>query len=122
MNTRQEQTIAKMDVSLEDMKAWQKEIRACQEATEACLESKGPTSVEIESELEHQEVPGVLKDWYVDRYLAIGCVQQLKKQTQGYGGSQTKLAATHRRMTHCAIPARCKGHGHQGPFRDSVAR
>jgi hypothetical protein len=25
-------------------------------------------------------------------------------------------------MTHCAIPATHKGHGHQGPGRDNVAR
>jgi hypothetical protein len=120
-----------MDASLEEMKAWQKEMRACQEAAEACLESKEPTSVEIESKLEHQEVPkeealvetfGALKDWYVDQYLAVECCRQPKKRTQGNGGSQKKLATTHRQMTHRAIPVHCRGHGHKGPDRDSVAR
>jgi hypothetical protein len=30
------------------------------------------------------------------------------------------LAAACKGMSHCTIPALCKGHGHQGPGRDSV--
>jgi hypothetical protein len=57
---------------------------------------------EMKSIAEHQEVPkevaavetiGALKDQYGDRHLAIGRRQQLKKRTQGNGGSQKKSAA-----------------------------
>jgi hypothetical protein len=37
--------------------AWQKETVVCQEATEACVDNKEPTSVEIESVTVHEEVP-----------------------------------------------------------------
>jgi hypothetical protein len=39
----------------------------------------------------------------------------------GDGGSQKMLAAACKGMTHRAIPAPSKGHGCQGPDRDSVA-
>jgi hypothetical protein len=42
----QEQMITKMDVWLAEMRAWRKETMASQEATDACLESKEPTSLE----------------------------------------------------------------------------
>jgi hypothetical protein len=98
-----------MDVDLTkiiaEMGAWRKETVACQEVTEACLESKEPTSEETESKLEHQEVPKeetavetarTLKKRHGDQHLAIGRRQQLKKRTQGDGGSQKKLAAARR--------------------------
>jgi hypothetical protein len=44
-----------MDSWLAEMRTWQKGTMACQEVTEACLESKEPASVQIESESEHQE-------------------------------------------------------------------
>jgi hypothetical protein len=43
----------KTDVTLKEII----ETRACQEATEACLESKEPVSMEVESVAEHEEVP-----------------------------------------------------------------
>jgi hypothetical protein len=77
--TVQEGIITKMDTHQERMgtsiNAWQKEMMACQEATEACLESKEPTSGEIESVAVHGEVPkeeGAVKTvrarkkWYGD--------------------------------------------------------
>jgi hypothetical protein len=82
---------------------------------------------EIESESEHQEVPkeeatvetiGALEDQYGDRHLAVGCCRQLKKRTQGGGGSRQKLAAAQGQLTCCAIPAPHKGYGHQGPGKD----
>jgi hypothetical protein len=49
-----------MDTNLKEiiaeMRAWRKETMTCQEATEACLESKEPTSVETESVAVHDEV------------------------------------------------------------------
>jgi hypothetical protein len=56
----------------------------------------------IEFKSEHQEVPnkevaveaiGALEDRYGDQRLAVRCHGQLKKRTQGNGGSQQKLAA-----------------------------
>jgi hypothetical protein len=94
----------------------------------ACLESKEPTSVEIQSAAVHEEVPReertvrALKKRYGDKHLAVGYHQQLKKWTQGDGGSRKKLAATCRGMTRHAIPAPRKGHGCQGPGMDSVVR
>jgi hypothetical protein len=94
--------------------------------TEACLEGKEPTSEEIESEVEHEGVPKeeaavqsvrALKNRHGNRNLAVGCRGQLKKWTQGNGGSRKKLAAACRGMTCCAIPAWHKAQG-----QDSAAR
>jgi hypothetical protein len=60
---------AKTDATLKEIVA---EIRACQEETEACLESKEPTSVEIwyvavQEEVPEEEAAGktvrALKEW-----------------------------------------------------------
>jgi hypothetical protein len=57
---------------------------------------------------EHHGVPkekaavetfGALKEQYGDWHLAVGHHWQLKKWTQDSGGSQKKLAITHRQMT-----------------------
>jgi hypothetical protein len=83
-------------------------MTACQEATEACLESKEPTS---ELVAVHDEVPKeeaavktvrALKKRYGDWHLAVGHCRQLKKWTQGDGGSQKKVATTSGGMT--AVP------------------
>jgi hypothetical protein len=39
------------------MKAWSKEMMACKETMEACLESKEPASLEVESVAVHEEAP-----------------------------------------------------------------
>jgi hypothetical protein len=89
----------------------------------------------------HDEVPkeeatvktvGALKQQHGDQHLAIGCQDQLKKQTKGNGESWKKLAAACRRMTCHAGTARHKGHSRKGPMveqtqqknwsRDHVAR
>jgi hypothetical protein len=81
---------------------------------EACLESKVPTSVEMKSIAVREEVPEEesrvevvrsLEEWCGDQHLAIGHCQQLKKWTQGNGGSWKKLAAAYRQMTHRTVPA-----------------
>lgn len=88
-------------------------MMACQEVMEACLESKEPTSEEIESVMELEGVPKeeatmkhvrALKKWHGNWNLALGHLGQLKKWTQGNGGFWEKLAAACRGMTHCAIP------------------
>jgi hypothetical protein len=92
-----------MDTWLAEMRTWRKETTACQDATEAFLESKKPTSLEVESKAEHDEVPkeeaavetfGASKKRHRDRHLAIRCRSQPKKRTQGNGGSWKKLATT----------------------------
>jgi hypothetical protein len=75
--------MANMDVCVAEMRAWQKEVTPCREATEACLEkAKEPNSVKIESIAVHEEVPKdkaavktvrALKKQYGDQHLAIGC-------------------------------------------------
>jgi hypothetical protein len=52
----------------------EKETMACQEVAEACLGSKAPTSVEIESIVEREKVP--------KEEAAVNTVRALKK---GYG-------------------------------------
>jgi hypothetical protein len=99
---------------------------ACLEKTEACLESKEPTSLEIDFESEHQEAPKedaavktvrALKKRHGDRLLALERRRKPKKRTQGSGGSCKKLAAARRGMTRRAEVAPRKGRG-----RDNVAR
>jgi hypothetical protein len=64
---------------------------ACLEKTEACLESKEPTSLEIEPVAVHEDVPkeeaavktfGAVKRWHGDRHLAVRRRGQPKKPTQ----------------------------------------
>jgi hypothetical protein len=47
----------KMDAWVAELRTWRKEIMTFQEATEISLESKEPTSSEVESDAEHEEVP-----------------------------------------------------------------
>jgi hypothetical protein len=81
------------------------------------------TSEEIESKAEHEEVPKeeatvetleALKERYRDRHLAIRYHSQLKKQTQGNGGSKKKMATVRGWLTRRAIPAWHKGPSCQG--------
>jgi hypothetical protein len=102
------------------MNALQKEMMACQEVMEACLESKEPTPMEVNvvAEVPKEEVEvetiGALEDRYGDQHLAVGRRRQLKRWTQGNGGSRKKLVTTCIRMTHHALPAWRKGHSHKG--------
>jgi hypothetical protein len=125
--TVQEEIIAKMNAHQErlggSINAWRKDTTACQEATEACLESKEPTSLKVESIAVHEEVPkeeaavetfGALKKRHGDWHLAIGCCRQLKKWTQGSGGSWNKLATTLKQMTRHAGMAQRKIRSHKG--------
>jgi hypothetical protein len=100
-----------------DMKDGQKEMMACQETTEACLECKKPTSVDMEPEVEHQEVPKedavvkLVEGWRKrrrDRNLATERRWKLKERTWGYCGSQKRVTAAGRRMTRCAAVAQLR--------------
>jgi hypothetical protein len=105
----------KMDNGQEEMKAQvgapasptdvNQEMKAM---LDAYLEKFKANLGELQSIVVHQEVPkeeamvemtGALKDRPQDRHLTVGHCRQIKKQTQGDGGSQ-KLAASHRGMTH----------------------
>jgi hypothetical protein len=55
-----------------------------------------------------------MKKWQGDQHLAIKCHSQPKKWIQGNGGSQQKLAATHKRMIHHVGLAQHKGQSHTG--------
>jgi hypothetical protein len=99
------------------------------ETTEACVESKEPTSVEMKSVAVHEEVPteeaagktsGALKKRYRNRHLAVRRRSQPKKWTQGNGGSRKKMAAACRGMTRRIISARRKGHCFQGQGKDKA--
>jgi hypothetical protein len=59
------------------------------------------------------ETIGALEDQYGDWYLAVGCHQHLNKWTRGDGGSWHKLGTVWGWLTHCAIHARHKRHGHK---------
>jgi hypothetical protein len=92
--------MAKMDAYLAGMRAWRKEATDCQEATEACLESKERKSVETESVAVHEEVPKneaavktvrALKKRYGNLHLDVKCRRQLQNRVQGDGGSRKKL-------------------------------
>jgi hypothetical protein len=113
------------------MNAWIAEIKAWRKETEACLESKEPTTLEVGSVAVHEEAPkedaalkpiGALKKRHGDRNLAVRPCGQPKKWTQGNGGSRKELVAACRGIARRAIPARRKGHVRQGYGQDSVAR
>jgi hypothetical protein len=74
----------------------------CEEATEACLKSKEPTTVEMESVENYEEVPKekaamktfrALKERYGDRRVEVGRRRELMKRAQGDCGSGEKLIA-----------------------------
>jgi hypothetical protein len=108
MEQMMERLLAEMRAGHKEMmagnRAWQKEMKANQEVTEAYPEKMEANPEEMKSEAEHQQVPkaeaeveiiGALKEQYGDRHLAVKCRRQLRKQTQGDGGSQKKLTAAH---------------------------
>jgi hypothetical protein len=97
-----------MDAWIEGMKACVGKLEANWEMSDAVAKHKL-----IPNEETRVETIGALKDWYGDWQLAAGCHQQLKKWTQGDGGSR-KLAAARKWITRRAIPARHKGRGHKG--------
>jgi hypothetical protein len=121
LETKTDANQEKMDAWIVEIRVWQTETMACQEAMHACLENKEPTS--LESVTVHEEVPEeeaavqpvrALKQQHGDQHLAIGCSRKPKKRTQGNGGSQRKLATAGRGMIHHAGVALCKGRGHTG--------
>jgi hypothetical protein len=102
MIASEEYTTAKMDAWLAEMKYEQKDIMACQITTEACLESKEPNPDNMESEVEHREIPmeeaavkssTTMKKQHKGQHLAAGRCGKPKELTRGGCGSWMKLAA-----------------------------
>jgi hypothetical protein len=98
-------------------------MMASEEAMEAYLEMREPTTIKMVDIVAHPEVLNeeavvgtvlALEDQYGDWHLAIGQWRQPKKWAQGNGGFEKKLAAICKRMIHCAGRARCKGHCYKG--------
>jgi hypothetical protein len=108
---------SRIDVNQEEMKAM---LDACLETLEANPEEL--QSVAVNQEIPKEEVAVEMIRALKDRYLAVGRRRQMKKRTQGDGGSRQNLAATRGRVTCRAIPAPRKGHGRQGPGKDNVVR
>jgi hypothetical protein len=126
MKAKMNRQHVRMEAAIHSMTAWRKETTARQETTEACLVITEPNSLEIVSDVEHEEVPNeeatvkpvrALKKQHRGRHIAAGGSGKPKKRTQGNGGCQKKLAPARRRMTRRARVAWRKGHG-----RDNVAR
>jgi hypothetical protein len=101
--------IAKMDAWIEGVAACIGELEANQEKSDTVAEHQ-----EVPKEKVAVETIRALEDQYGDWHLAVGHRQQLKKWTQGDGGSWKKMGATCRHITHRAIPAWCKGRDHKG--------
>jgi hypothetical protein len=106
-----ERLLAKMDATqamVAKMKIWREEATTCQGMTEACLESKESTSLEVGPEAKHEEVrkdeaavksSGALKKRHRGLHLAAGRRGKLEKHTQSKSGSRKKLAADRRGTT-----------------------
>jgi hypothetical protein len=110
----EQQEIPKEKAAVHSIRSRQKETVACQVTTEVRLESKEPTSLEVESGAEHQDVPkehaavnssGIMKKWHRGRHLPAGRHEKPKELTRGDCGSQGKLAAACRKVSHCAAVA-----------------
>jgi hypothetical protein len=100
----------------EDMKKDRKETMSCQVTTVVCLDSKEPNPEDMESEVEHWEVPmeeaavkslGAMKKRYRGWKLAARRHGEPKELTRDCG-SQRKMAAAYRKVSHCAAVAQRK--------------
>jgi hypothetical protein len=104
----EQQEIPKEEAVIHLLRAWRQETMACQETMEAHLESKEPTSEDMESIAEDQKASkeeaavrssGALKKEHRGWHLAAGRRGKPKERTWGNCGSRRKLAATRRRFT-----------------------
>jgi hypothetical protein len=101
------------------MKDGREEMTACQEKREAYPEIMEPTSLDVESKVEHEEVLkegatvkslGALRKQHGSQKLAAGCHWNSKEQSWGNCGSWKKFATARKGMTCCGGMARCKVH------------
>jgi hypothetical protein len=76
-----------------------------------CLDTKELNLEDMESEVEYWEVPmedvavkssGTIKKWRRGQHLVAGRCGEPKEVTRGTCGSRKKLAATCRKVSHCA--------------------
>jgi hypothetical protein len=127
MGPIQEEIIAK-NAHQERMEA---SMNAWREGSKACLERKEPTPMEmanVAAQLKDlngemcEEMVWATDDLSKDRRLTVRRHRQLKKRTQGVGGSQKKSVAAHGWMTRRTIFARHKGHCHKGPTGEKRRR
>jgi hypothetical protein len=100
----------KMGALITGMKDGQKEMVACQETKEACLEWKEPSPKEMEFEVEvpmeeaAAKTSRIIKKRHRGWHLAAGRSVKPKKLTRGDCGSQGKLAATRSKVSrHAAV-------------------
>jgi hypothetical protein len=100
-----------------DMKDDQEETMSCQVMTETFLDSKELNPEDMESEMEHREVPteeaavkssGTMKKWHRGRYQATGRRGGPKELTRGERGSQRKLAVACKKVSHRTAVVRRK--------------
>jgi hypothetical protein len=125
------QEISNEEAVVHSMRAWHKEAVACQETTEACLDSKEPNP----DDMEHREVPteeaavkssGTMKKWHRGRHPAAGRHGEPKELTRGDCGSRGKLAAAYRKLSrHAAVAWRKRNvlrnirtQGNRGPRQE----
>jgi hypothetical protein len=108
----------KMDAWIANMRDNWKETMSCQVTMEVCLDSKEPNPEDMQSEVEHREVPmeeaavkslRTMKKWHRGRHLAAGRRGEPKEPNQGDCGSWRKLAAACRKVSHHAAVAWQKG-------------
>lgn len=91
-----------------------KETMSCQVTTKACVDSKQPNPEDMESKVEHQEVPmeeatlkssGTMKKQHRGQHLVAGQCREPKELAQRDCRSQRKLATACRKVSHCAAVA-----------------
>jgi hypothetical protein len=120
-----------MDAWLAEMKDGREEMTACQEKRKAYPEIMEPTSLEVESEVEHEEVlkegatvksVGTLRRQHGSQKLTTGCHGNSKEQPWGNCGSWKKLATAHKGMTCCAGMAWHKVHVRKSQTRNKAGQ
>jgi hypothetical protein len=95
-----------------------KETMSSQVMTVVCMHSEELNLEDMESEVDHREVPtketavkfsGTMKKQHRGQHLAAGQCGEPKQLTRGDCGSWRKLAATCRKVSRHAAVAQCKG-------------
>jgi hypothetical protein len=110
MDAHHESMTASVNAWCEEMKADREVTEACLEKMQACLYSKVPNPEEMQSRVEHQEIPKEhaamkpirgLRKRHRGWHLATGRQSKPEERTWGNCRSRKKLAAVGRKMTRC---------------------
>ncbi|PNF39343.1 hypothetical protein B7P43_G01510 [Cryptotermes secundus] len=80
------------------------------------MNSRSPEEKEEQQKVLNEEA--ALDDQYQNGRLAVVCLRQAKKFTQGDGGCLQKFVSARGRMICHIVPTPRKGHGRQGPGKD----